>query len=49
MALKCTITLGHVTQTATYKVNVVGNVMVSPLRPQCVLAKGVATVFSAPA
>lgn len=34
---------------ATYMVNLVGNVRVSPLRPRCVLASGVATVFSAPA
>lgn len=32
-----------------YMVNVVGNARVSPLRPRWVLAKGVATVFSAPA
>lgn len=32
-----------------YIVNVVGNARVSPLRPRWVLAKGVATVFSAPA
>lgn len=30
-------------------VNLVGKVRVSPLRPRCVLASGVATVFSAPA
>ncbi|TNN75420.1 hypothetical protein EYF80_014232 [Liparis tanakae] len=30
-------------------VNLVGNAKVSPLRPWCVLARGVATVFSAPA
>ena len=29
--------------------NLVGKVRVSPLRPRCVLANGVATVFSAPA
>lgn len=33
----------------TYTVNLVGKVSVSPFRPQCVLANGVATVFSAPA
>lgn len=33
----------------TYMVNLVGKVRVSPLRPRCVLANGVATVFSAPA
>lgn len=32
-----------------YMVKVVGNARVSPLRPRWVLAKGVATVFSAPA
>lgn len=32
-----------------YIVNLVGKVRVSPLRPRCVLANGVATVFSAPA
>lgn len=34
---------------STYMVNLVGNAKVSPLRPWCVLARGVATVFSAPA
>lgn len=33
----------------TYIEKFVGKVSVSPLRPRCVLAKGVATVFSAPA
>lgn len=32
-----------------YMVNFVVKVRVSPLRPRCVLANGVATVFSAPA
>lgn len=32
-----------------YMVNLVGKARVSPLRPRCVLANGVATVFSAPA
>lgn len=30
-------------------VNLVGKVRVSPLRPRCVVAKGVATMFSGPA
>lgn len=33
----------------THIVNLVGKVRVSPLRPRCVVAKGVATMFSAPA
>lgn len=33
----------------THSVNLVGKVSVSPLRPRCVLANGVATMFSAPA
>lgn len=34
---------------ATHRVNLVGKLRVSPLRPLCVLAKGMATLVSAPA
>lgn len=41
--------LSYEQECMAYMVNFVVKVRVSPLRPRCVLANGVATVFSAPA